>query len=354
MTSILLLFGFLSLILLLANRADVERRREEGSSLAKLLAYGLIVLIQLCVFIAGIGAQLFGVLLRGETGGEILNNPAIADIGVNLDSIDFNIVGAGLWVPALLGLLVLLPPVRRLLSNILSIDKASHVHAIALSMTTMILPNLFVFLGVGLENVTGALAAGAGENAASQLITTTWAQNLGFFVMGLIGVGWLTHRSLGESFARLKLTRLSFKELVIGFGFGLLALVVLGVFTAAADAMGLGDPVVDALSEELYGPFFESFIGIMTVGLAAAWGEETVFRGALQPKFGRIFTSLIFAIVHGNYGLSMVTLAIFGVGYLLGYIRDRYSTTTSMVTHATFNSVQALIAWLAFTYGLGV
>ena len=354
MTSILLLFGFFCLILLLANRADVESIREEGGSLAKLLAYGLIVLVQIGIFLSGVGAQLFGLALREGLGNELSENPAFADLPVNLDLINFNIVGVGLWGPALLGLLVLLPPVRRALSNLMGIDATRHTHAIALSMATLVLPNLFVFLGIGLENVTGALSAGAAGDAATQLITTTWAQNLGFFVMGLIGVGWLTHRSLGESFTRLKLTRLSIKELGIGFGFGILALVVLGAFTAAADAIGLGDPVVDALSEELYGPFFESILGILTVGLAAAWGEETVFRGALQPKFGRIFTSLLFAIVHGNYGLSVVTLAIFGVGYLLGYIRDRYSTTTSMVTHATFNSVQALIAWLAFTYGLGV
>ena len=100
------------------------------------------------------------------------------------------------------------------------------------------------------------------------------------------------------------------------------------------------------MSEQIIGPLATSIPGILTLGLAAALGEETVFRGALQPRFGLIFTTVLFALLHSTYGISLATLIVFGVGLVLGLLRMRYNTTTSMVAHAVYNMTLGLITML--------
>jgi membrane protease YdiL (CAAX protease family) len=82
------------------------------------------------------------------------------------------------------------------------------------------------------------------------------------------------------------------------------------------------------------------------LGLAAALGEETVFRGALQPRFGLVFTSILFALLHSQYGLSFSTIAVFVIGLVLGVLRLRANTTTAMITHAVYNMSLGLITYL--------
>ncbi|MGB1249722.1 MAG: lysostaphin resistance A-like protein [Candidatus Promineifilaceae bacterium] len=331
-----------------ANQAEKARPQADETSIYAIFAYGMVVLLQFGLFLAGIGAQMVGVALTGPNA--IDTGPIPGAENFDLSTINFTLIGAGLWIPALVGLLLLIPPVRRLVARIIPIEAPNHVHAIALSLATIAVPNMLVTVGIGLENLAGNL--GDSLDAAS-LISTTWMQNLGFFLIGLFGVGLFSTRTFPQALKRLKIERISLREVGLGAAYGIGLLLVMGTALSGAEALGWGNPTVDALSEELYGPFFESIWGILTIGLAAAWGEETIFRGALQPKFGRILTAILFAIVHGNYGFSIVTVAILFVGYLLGVIRDRHNTSTSMVTHAVFNSVQALAAFLAVQYGIG-
>jgi len=86
--------------------------------------------------------------------------------------------------------------------------------------------------------------------------------------------------------------------------------------------------------------------GVLTLGLAAALGEESVFRGALQPRFGLILTAILFALMHSNYGITLSTVLVFGVGIVLGLLRLRYNTTTSMLAHAIYNITLGLVTYL--------
>jgi hypothetical protein len=96
----------------------------------------------------------------------------------------------------------------------------------------------------------------------------------------------------------------------------------------------------------MIGPLTQSGFGILTLGLAAALGEETVFRGAMQPRFGLLLTSILFALLHSTYGLTLSTLLVFIVGLVLGLLRLRYNTTTAMITHAVYNISLGVIAYL--------
>jgi len=96
-----------------------------------------------------------------------------------------------------------------------------------------------------------------------------------------------------------------------------------------------------------------SLVGIITLGAAAALGEEMVFRGALQPRFGILLTALLFALLHNQYGVSLATLVVFILGLVLGWTRKYINTTTSMFVHATYNITLALISLMASNSGWG-
>jgi membrane protease YdiL (CAAX protease family) len=75
----------------------------------------------------------------------------------------------------------------------------------------------------------------------------------------------------------------------------------------------------------------------------AALGEETLFRGALQPRFRPLLTALIFTVGHVQYTLSPALLEILAIGLVLGWLRERTNTTTCMVVHAGYNLFDTLI-----------
>jgi membrane protease YdiL (CAAX protease family) len=84
---------------------------------------------------------------------------------------------------------------------------------------------------------------------------------------------------------------------------------------------------------------------VTSIGLAfllaatAAVGEEIAFRGALQPVLGFWPTAIIFSMTHIQYTLTPAWLIIFGVALAFGWIRMRYSTTVSMLTHFLYNFI---------------
>jgi hypothetical protein len=50
--------------------------------------------------------------------------------------------------------------------------------------------------------------------------------------------------------------------------------------------------------------------------------------------------------MHNNYGFSMSTIVVFGLGLILGLVRIRANTTTSMIVHAVYNSTLGVLAYL--------
>ena len=76
---------------------------------------------------------------------------------------------------------------------------------------------------------------------------------------------------------------------------------------------------------------------IVTLALAAGICEETLFRGALQPRLGILLTSILFASVHTQYGLSFDVIGVFVLSCGLGLLRRFANTTTSIVCHVSYD-----------------
>jgi membrane protease YdiL (CAAX protease family) len=166
-------------------------------------------------------------------------------------------------------------------------------------------------------------------------------------IMALVGVGWLARRPFGSALERLGVVVPTWRQAAAGMGTGLLLVPAIILLEHLFSRVGMGpNPDVERLTEQMIGPLVASVPGILTLGLAAALGEETIFRGAMQPRFGLFLTAAIFALLHSNYGITLSTLLVFLVGLVLGVLRLRWNTTTSMIAHAIYNMTLGVIAYL--------
>ncbi|PTX62496.1 CAAX prenyl protease-like protein [Melghirimyces profundicolus] len=336
-------------LLLLANGAENPRLREQGRRKGPSLVLGVIsyVLLSLSfgfLFLGGLLFSFLGWIAQNGKTGPFLTFPGAPPELTQKITDSLPMVGASFWVPSLLGLLLLIPAVRRGVSKIIPIDPFNRVHTVSLSSTMFIWIYFFFFVSIGLEAITELTSGQKATNPMPSL----WAQQITFFLLALIGTGWLTRRRLRDVFRRLGLHRPKGRHLLIGVGSGLI--LVLGALSLESLARSAGfpnDPHAQKLTEELLGPLYGSVWGILTLGLSAALGEEAVFRGALLPRFGLFLTSLLFAVVHSNYGLSISTVIVFLVGLALGLLRRRYDTTTTMFVHATYNMTLGLMAFFS-------
>ncbi|TCP69494.1 CPBP family intramembrane glutamic endopeptidase [Baia soyae] len=235
---------------------------------------------------------------------------------------------------SILGLSFLIPIVRKGLAKVIPINPHSHVHTFALLTSILIPTTLFQSL-----IVPTSLSEVQQENITLvSTLSSIWAQNILCAVFAVIGVGYLTRRNWQQTRERLGLSRLTFKQLLGALAVAVVFVILQWGLTIVFTQLGLSeDQEVLKVNEALMAPLFNSAIGIISIGLAAALGEELVFRGALQPYFGIILTSILFALTHSNYGLSIGTAVVLVLGLGMGYFRKRYSTTYTMVIHASYN-----------------
>jgi membrane protease YdiL (CAAX protease family) len=338
--SMFLMFAPLFLIIGLANLAERQRAQAEPHQTLAITGYVLIALLYGVGILAGIAIQGMGFLAAQQP-------QMLEESGFPFQPESFNLLGAGIWIPCLVGLILLLPPVRRLVARFTHIDPQSPVHAVALAFSMLVVVYLMFTLGIGLANLAEALAQQAEATGSATTIWSLWVQQIFMAIFAMVGVGWLIRRDWRATLARLGIVAPTAGQLVIGVGLGLIMVPIIIVIEQVSTAYGVGvDQSVNDLTEQLLGSLFTTPFGIFTAGAAAALGEETLFRGAVQPRFGLLLTALLFALVHSNYGLSLSTLIVFLVGLLLGLLRRRYNTTTSMAMHATYNMTLALLTYL--------
>jgi membrane protease YdiL (CAAX protease family) len=111
----------------------------------------------------------------------------------------------------------------------------------------------------------------------------------------------------------------------------------------------LGWPVTD---QAAYNQLFSGMltpIGAVVAAVSAGVGEELAIRGVLQPVFGMILPSLLFASLHAWQYSWDGLVSVFLAGLAFAWIRRRANTTTSAITHGMYDLI--LFAVLAMTQG---
>lgn len=224
----------------------------------------------------------------------------------------------------------------------LGFDPQSAVHMTAMVYVLYLFGNTLLQLAVqgGLQGIA--------EQFDGIDLSGLAVQNGLFVVFAALGVGMSVRRNPRSVLKRLGLTAPSLSELLIGGG---VAVLMLGV----AYVVGLVWQIV--ISQETFEQQTQVSTalsqGITTLGVAftlsglAAVGEEIIFRGALQPVFGLIFTSIAFALIHVQYAFTPAVLIILVVGLGMGWLRKRYNTTVAIAAHFLYNFAQMFLVVMA-------
>ena len=253
----------------------------------------------------------------------------------NLDQIGLTIVLVAGW-----GMLVSLTPVRRLLARIIPLDPTSSVHTLAL-----VLAGYLVSQGALTLSQDGLL--GLVESAQPASVALVVSSALLFIILAFLGVGLLIRRNGRSLTVRLGLSRPTLVHLASA-GVIIVGLVILQAIAGAIWA--LLNPEQAATLEEVNNLLLSDFDTLwewMLLALASGISEELLFRGALQPVFGLGLTSVLFALLHVQYGFTPFMLVILLLAVILGLVRRYFSTTVSIIVHVGYNFVLGLIALLA-------
>jgi membrane protease YdiL (CAAX protease family) len=296
----------------------------------------IVTLLALSLLIAILGAVTgVGLLLRA------------ADSGApGLERFTFVAAGAAAVLAGILGVGLCVPPVRRVaggrLQNAFWADPPTFL---ALWLLVGVLANnvvsLLVFLGdpdVG-RLFPGRLSPG-----------TVLTNQLPFLAIALLGVGVGIRRNLRETLHRLGYGPVTFTQL------GVVVLFVGGAFalSVAADALfATLQPdlyrQVGEISDNLFNPRglspVSAVLFALLVGVGAGLGEETLFRGAVQPVLGIALTSVLFASMHVQYGPSLLLVYVFLLSIGLGLLRRRINTTASFLAHTGYNSLGIIVSY---------
>ncbi|MCD6030264.1 MAG: Abortive infection protein [Thermomicrobiales bacterium] len=241
------------------------------------------------------------------------------------------LVGIGLGLP-------LLRPVRVVLARVTPLDPDS----------TIDMSGLCVVLGLLGVFIANSLAPMASSPPDEDLIPSVGllellVQAAFFLAIAYIAVGLPYWRDLRAATERLGIVAPDVRTI------GIAVVATFAAFLVAALAGLIQqqlDPelseslneIVDQMTGQVQNP-----IGALVLGASAGIGEEAIFRGALQPRFGILIPSLLFAMLHGpQYGFNVALLGLLGVSIILGLERKYVNTTAAMITHALFNAVQVL------------
>jgi len=172
---------------------------------------------------------------------------------------------------------------------------------------------------------------------------------VGHVLLTMFLVLWWTLRRNGGFFAFLHVSATNFGHnvrlgLAVGAGGWLLTIAVTGLVTGAAAL------VTGGFAEPLEVPPIVHWLATLPVAdkllviAAAMTVEEAFFRGFLQPRFGLVVSSVLFAFAHFSYGLPSLAVGVFTLSLIIGYTFDRTrSLVPCIVVHGMFDAIQLLV-----------
>jgi membrane protease YdiL (CAAX protease family) len=238
-------------------------------------------------------------------------------------------IGVGLGVP-------LIRPFREALARVTPLDPDS---AIELTGLCVVLGLLGFFLGSSLAPT----ADEPPELLPAVGIAELLIQAASFVAIAYIAVGLPWWRDPRQATDRLGIVAPDPRTLGVAAAGTVACFAVAILAGLAAEQLDPGlserlNEAVEQITANVQNP-----LGAVILGASAGIGEEAVFRGALQPRFGLVIPSLLFTMLHGpQYGFNPALLGLFAVSIILGLERKYVNTTAAMLTHALYNALQVL------------
>ncbi len=235
-----------------------------------------------------------------------------------------------------LALALLWPQVRSQVARFLPIDVASPVHTAALALCVLAIGSV-VATQLG-TNVTAQMAKGSPLSQTDLILG-----EVPYLPAALLGVGLGFRRGLRATSRRLGLVRPRWWH-------PLLALACAAFFWLVASGLDLAMAhmtphvahSINAANRHLFS-HLNNPLGIASIAVSAGICEEILFRGAIQSRLGIPLTSILFAVMHMQYGLSLDTLAVFILAVGLSLIRRYTNTTTAVITHVAYDLLAGML-----------
>jgi hypothetical protein len=327
--SSLALTFFVGILALLAQYSRKSRRAEISL---------LIILAFVSLLLLATGALLVVVWLWGRLPPEIYPQQLLA-----VTSVPVALAGV-------IGLALCVPTLRKIVGGRPNGEFWTNPPvflALWLFATVLLSNNLIGIIGFQQLNEVGAFSLGTGGRIPPVAIL---ASQLPFVIVALLGVGAFIRLGPRETLARLGYGPISLRHV------GLVALFILAAFAVSLGADYLFSQLqpdlyrkVGEISGTLFNPRGLSLVSAvlfaLLIGVGAGLGEETLFRGAVQPVFGIPATSVLFASMHVQYGPSLLLGYIFVLSIGLGLLRRYINTTASFLAHAGYNTLGILAAY---------
>jgi uncharacterized protein len=297
----------------------------------------IVVLLTLSLLVAALGTLTgLGLLVRAANGSS-LGLERLAFVAAGGTALLAGIVGVGLCVP----------PLRRITGGRREgTFWADPPTFLALWLFVVVLANNVVTLLLFTQEPDVSRLFPDDRLSPGAILTN----QLPFLAIALLGVGLGVRRNLREALDRLGYGPISVKQL------GIVVLFVGAAFalSVAADALfaNLQPDLyreVGEISDSLFNPRGLSPVAAvlfaLLVGIGAGLGEETLFRGAVQPVLGITLASVLFASMHVQYGPSLLLVYVFVLSVGLGLLRKHVNTTASFLAHAGYNSLGIILPY---------
>jgi membrane protease YdiL (CAAX protease family) len=240
------------------------------------------------------------------------------------------------WTLLAAGLSCALPLVkqfRQFVARFTPLDPTSPLDMLGLAIVLLV----FTF-GIA------TLASEPKPTSESVSLAEVFVQALAEIGVAFAAIGIWIYRTPKDTIGRLGLVRPTARLVLIAAGLFVVALIINAVAYQLmrqfqSSVVQDYEQVIKETASGSHNP-----IAAIIFGLSAGAGEELVFRGVLQPRFGLLVTALLFAAIHVQYGVTFILVGIFGIGLLLGFERKRYGLTACILTHMMVDTLAALLS----------
>ncbi len=241
------------------------------------------------------------------------------------------------WFVLALGLALSLPLVRsfrKLMARVTPMDPGSTIDMMGLGLVLA----LMAYFGWAITLDTDPDDLTSAVTVSSQIINVVF-----FILIAYVAVGTNIYRTGTEATSRLGLRWPTLPDIVIGVAAVVPAfmLSMVGSLLTLYFQPDLFDDL-GATMEEMSSGTSVTLVAVL-IFASAGLGEEILFRGAIQPRFGIFLTAAFWALVHTQYQFSFVVLGLFLVGVMFGYMRKYQSTTSAIIAHALYNAAVVLL-----------
>jgi uncharacterized protein len=249
-------------------------------------------------------------------------------------------IGFFFFLSGAIGMTLLIPGVAAAMIRALrlKLDADNLVHQVALVLAVWLIGGtigqMFFLTQLSVEQF-------AADNAVT--MGALWEQGIAFVLFAILGVGLGLRRGLGETLERLGVTMMTPRQFAIALGVTVAALLWDSLLSFAWQAVSPDSyERISGMSELLFADLITP-LGALSIGLTAGIGEELLFRGAIQPRFGLWLTTLLFTVGHTQYELTPALFSVFLIGLVLGIVRQRENTTTAILIHVLYNTSVVVI-----------